>query len=260
LLNKRLARSKFTVVGVGLFASATLVLSACNDTKTTPIANSSSAATVSPATALTNAIAQLQTTGYDVSLTQEGGQLNGNGSVDPGKSASMDAKGTIQGQNVEIHGIQVGSNVYLKVDLGALGAQFGIDPSKWIKIDLSKVTKPLFDMDSGDAFDVSKLMTAVSGVTATDAQHISGTVDLSKATGVNAPDSSELSSAGDAAKSVKFDATLDDKGRLIELKLTTSSASLNQDIKISNYGSPTPVTAPTDAVPAPAAIYQFLNG
>jgi hypothetical protein len=59
---------------------------------------------------------------------------------------------------------------------------------------------------------------------------------------------------------VKFDATLDDQGRLIELKLTSSgSDSLDQDIKFSNYGSPTPVTAPTDSVPAPDGVYQFLN-
>jgi hypothetical protein len=70
LVNRRIARSKFAVAGVGLFASAALALSGCNGTTATPTANSSSTDEGPAATALTSAVTKLKTIGYDVSLTE----------------------------------------------------------------------------------------------------------------------------------------------------------------------------------------------
>lgn len=252
----RLAHSRFAAVGVAVLAAAALALAGCKTTSNTatPSANSSSAApSVSPQAALLNAFAQLKTTGYDISVTSSAGDLSGTGSVNPGKSASLNATGSFQGTKLQLGAVQLGTDVYVKLDLGQLNSTLGI-PTQWMKLDTTKFNKPLFDTGSGSPFDVARLASAVTNLTATDAQHISGTLDFSKVAGSGLPTPSS------SAQTATFQATLDDQGRLIELKINDGpNQSLSQDIKISNYGSPSPVTAPTDSVPAPDAIYQFLN-
>jgi hypothetical protein len=260
LKTHRLAHSRFAAVGVAVLAAAALALAGCKTTSNTtkPTANSSSAASsIAPQAALLSAFAKLKTTGYDISVTSSAGDLSGTGSVDPGKSASLNATGSFQGTKLQLSAVQLGTDVYVKLDLGQLNSVLSI-PTQWMKLDTTKLNKPIFDAGSGLSFDVAKLASAVTNVTATDAQHISGTIDFSKLAGsIMAMPSS---SAGASAQTGTFQATLDSQGRLIELKLNEgSNQSQSQDIKLSNYGSPSPVTAPTDSIPAPDAIYQFLN-
>ena len=84
-------------------------------------------------------------------------------------------------------------------------------------VDQTKLTgadsKP-FDLTGPDALDVAGLLTSVTNVTATDPTHLTGTVDLTAATGINSPDSDALTKAGAAAKATPFTVTLDDQGRL----------------------------------------------
>jgi hypothetical protein len=273
LKTHRLARSRIAVIGLGVLAAASFALAGCKTANTTePNANPSSTAaspSMSPQAALINAIAQLKSTGYDISVTSSQG-ISGAGSVDPGKkSTQLNATGSVQGQQLQLGAVQIGAEVYIKLDLGALNQRFGI-PTQWMKIDTTKFNKPLFDYGSGTPFDVAKLAGAVTNVTQTDPQHISGTIDLSKVAGAApqpgmsgspiAPAPSGSASAG-AATTVTFQATLDNQGRLTDLKINDGpNQSMSQDIKITNYGSPSAVTAPSDSVPAPDSIYQFLNG
>jgi hypothetical protein len=204
---------------------------------------------------LLNAFAQLKTTGFDIQLSSPGSTaINGSGSIDPQKkSSAVEFTGSIQGTNVQISAVQIGTDAYFKLDLGPLNKTAGI-PTQWMKIDTTKFKKSLFDTGPGAAFDVSKLAGAVSDVKQTDANHISGTIDPSKAGGMLG------GSTGATAAPATFVATLDEQGRLTELQITEQGGqSAVVDIKITNYGSPTPVTAPTSWVPAPDAIYQFLN-
>jgi hypothetical protein len=101
-------------------------------------------------------------------------------------------------------------------------------------------------------------------VQATDATHVTGTVDLTKATGINMPAASDLSTAGAAAKTTPFTVVLDDQGRIVDLKIDADSfdKTLTTEIGFSDFGSARPVTAPaaSDVVPAPASLYAVLNG
>jgi hypothetical protein len=250
-------------LGVGAIAVASLALSACGSSSKSGTSPSGSPS-VAPAAALTNSITALKGQAFDIKLNLAG--LDGTGSIDPQHNAgTIEAKGAQSGVSVDITFTEIGSDAWAKLDLGALTSQLGIDPHKWMHLDLSKMTgkdaKPFDLSGSGDAFDLAGFITKVANVKQTDATHLSGTIDLTAATGVSAPDSDTLSKAGAAAKAVPFTATLDDKGRLTELKVTGSS-DLTADFQFTNFGSPTTVQAPpaSDVVEAPDSIYQFFNG
>lgn len=252
-------------------AAACFALTACATSNATPTSGQSSPALSSPALsgkdALISALATIGSTSYNVTITQ--GTLNGTGAVDPvAKNATVDVKGLEQGTNVEIQALQFGADLYGKFDLGSAGdAQFGIDPTKWMKVDQSKLTGPNakpFDLTSGDALDVAGLVAGLNSVQQTDATHLAGTVDLTKATGASAPSAGELTTAGAPAKTTPFTATLDGQGRLVELKVDADSFNkdLTFDIAFSAFGSATPISAPaaSDIIPAPDAVYQIMNG
>src|SRR5262249_10349875 len=124
-----------------------------------------------------------------------------------------------------------------------------------------KQAKPFDLSGSGDALDLAGFITKVANVKQTDATHLSGTIDLTAATGLSAPSADTLSKAGAPAKALPFTATLDHQGRITELKVTGSS-DLTAAFQLSNFGSPTPVQTPpaSDVIEAPDSIYQFFNG
>jgi hypothetical protein len=262
---------RFAVASVGALAVASLALAACSSTST----SSSPAGSVSasgptpssaPSAALVAAASSLSGKGYDLTLTAAG--ATGTGSVDPANHAvTFDAKGSAGGQTFELDLTGIGTDLWAKIDLGSLNSQVGLDPSKWLKIDATKVDDSSIGIDLSnlsDVLDLDSLTKAVSNVQRTDATHLTGTIDLTRLTGAVKPDSDSLGKAGAAAKSVPFTATLDNQGRLSELKINGDSIDkgLTVDIAVANIGSPTAVTAPpaADVVPAPAAIYQILGG
>jgi hypothetical protein len=259
---------RFAVAGVGALAVASLALAACSSTSTSgsPSASASSASpSVAPSAALAAAAASLNGKGYDMTLTAAG--ATGTGSVDPANHAvRFDAKGSAGGQTYELDLTGIGSDLWAKIDLGSLNSQVGLDPSKWLKIDATKVDDSSIGIDLSnlsDVLDIGSLAKAVSNVQRTDATHLTGTIDLTSLTGAVKPDSDSLNKAGAAAKSVPFTATLDELGRLRELKINGDSidSGLSVDIAVANVGSPTAVTPPpvSDVVAAPDAIYQILG-
>jgi hypothetical protein len=262
---------RFAVAGLGVLAAASLALTGCASSATPSASNPSGSSTTnssqSAADTLTAAVGKLKGTGYDVKVVSQGGIASGTGSIDPANNAaSLDEKGSIQGQSLEIAAIQIGTDLWAKVDLGALNSQVGVDPTKWMLLDQAKLTgstsKP-FDLTGPDALGVTGKLTAVKDVVRTDATHLSGTVDLTKAIGISAPSSADLTKAGAAASAVPFVATLDDQGRLLDLKINadTINKDLSDEISFSNYGSPTAISKPDPAsvIPAPDTAYQIFN-
>ena len=260
---------RIAVAAVGALAVASLALSACSSTSTSGSAGAtttlSASPSVAPADALLAAATSLNGKGYDMTLTAA--SVTGNGSVDPTNHAvTFDAKASEAGQTFELNLTAIGSDLWAKIDLGAFNSQFGVDPSKWLKIDATKIDESSIGVDLSnlsDVLDIGSLTKAVSNVHRTDATHLTGTIDLTNLAGAEKPDADALKKAGAAAKSVPFTATLDDQGRLSDLKINGDSidSGLSVDIAISNVGSPTAVTPPpaADVVPAPAAIYQILG-
>jgi len=250
----------------GLATAAVLAVAGCT-TSGGASSSPSSTAPVDGHAALVAALAKIGSTSSDVTITQHG--LNGTGSFDPSAmTAQIELKGVEQGVNVDIQALQAGGQLYAKFDAGAAAdAQLGIDQTKWMLVDQSKLTGPNakpFDLSSPDTLDIAGMLAGVNAVQATDATHLSGTVDLSKATGINVPSASDLSTAGAAAKTTPFTVVLDDQGRIVDLKVDADGfdKSLTFEIGFADFGSARPVTAPaaSDIVPAPAGLYTLLNG
>lgn len=226
---------------------------------------------------LTTAIAAMRGLGYNITGTSGttaaggSGSLTGTGSVDPStKSAGVEFKGTEGGTPVDVNLIQIDDTFFAKLDIKAVQSQLGVDPNTWLLVNEAKLNTPPnlpFDVSgSSDALDLDGLFTSVSGVAypdPSDPTHITGTVDLTAATGVSAPDSQELNDAGAAAKTTPFTVTLDGQGRITNLKVDADAydGDLTEDITFSDFGSPNPVTAPpaNEVVPAPQSAYQFFN-
>ncbi len=260
-MNKRLT------AGIGIIAAAAFAFSGCAATGTPTTTITITTSQISPAEALTAALGKLKGQSYDVNLTNRGGTISAHASVHGAEnSASFSEQGSVEGQHVSISATEVGTRLWVKADFGPLNAQLSIDPSKWMLVDKSRITKVSgvpFDLAGPDAFGVTGLLTSVSGVTRTDATHLAGTVDLTAATGINKPAAEDLTKAGAVAKTLPIAVTLDDQGRLVELKITASgtAADLAGQLVISNHGSPGPITTPpaADVIPAPPALYEILN-
>jgi hypothetical protein len=248
------------VLGVSLAASAVFAMGACAAASNGASGTPSDKPAVDPAVALTAAVGKLTGVGYDLKVTTGEG-INGTGSIDPTThSAAINAKGAVQGVDVEIGAVEIGADLYAKINLGPMTSTLGLDPTKWYQLDPTKVTGEQalpFDLSSPDALGIGGLLTSVTGLKAVDATHITGTVDLTKATGPAAP------SSGDATgqTAVPFTVTLDDQGRISEVKVQAdaSHTSLTQDFQFLNYGSPSAITKPDGAIPAPDSVYSFLN-
>jgi hypothetical protein len=159
--------------------------------------------------------------------------------------------------------IVIGTDVWLKVDLGAAGnKQFGLNKAKWMAVDKSKITdNDAVPTDANPSTFANDLLGGVVTVARVDDTHLKGTVDLTQMKSF-APDQEVLTRAGDKAKAVPFTATLDTKGRLTEVKTdgTGIDPGLTITMTFTNFGSAVSITKPADAIPAPAGLYTVLNG
>jgi hypothetical protein len=72
-----------------------------------------------------------------------------------------------------------------------------------------------------------------------------------------------VASAGAAAKTTPFTATVDSQGRLTDLKVDADAfdGNLSEEIMLSDFGSPDPVTTPppSSVIAAPESAYAFFN-
>jgi hypothetical protein len=271
---------RVAVVGLGVVAVASMALTACSSSSTSSTsapkqtatasapATASAAAQKSPQDLLTAAIAQLKSAGFNFTQTQgdpaAGSGIKGPGSYDPStKSAKEVQKGSEEGIKVELDATAVNGKLWLKLDAGAINQQLKLPTGKWMLTNPAKVdagSSPFDFSGSSDVLDIAGLMTSVSNVTLSGST-LSGTVDLTAATGDNTPDSDDVSSAGAAAKTAPFSATLDAQGRLTALNVDVASKALAEAFTFADYGSPSTIGAPAAAtvVTAPAALYSFLN-
>lgn len=261
--------NRLAVTGLSVLAAASLALTACSSgaakTTSTPSTAASASTPAIPAdatAALTAALADLTTTGFDFKETDgaTGSGLSGTGSVDATtKSGSIEEKGTVQGANVDIAAVQLNGTFYAKVDLGPMNAQLGL-PNTWMTIDPSKITSKNvpFNVSGGNLLDLAGVFTSVTNLQETTPGTITGVVDLTKATGNSAPD---VSADGAKAATTPFTATLDAQGRLTTLAVDASAYDKDNSVTFtfSNYGSPSAITAPSGATPAPDGAYTFLN-
>jgi hypothetical protein len=253
---------------VSLLLATGLGLTACSTNSQPNSAAATTPAQVSPADALTNALAALKNTGYDATLTLPAQRATVKTSVDSANKAAMQAV-YIGDQAPSEAFTQIGSDLWVRADFGPLAQNLNIDMTKWYKFDVAKLKPEAipFDLVGGERphptrplawpLGIGEVFASATNVTRTDATHLVGVVDLSKATGRAAPGESSVTSAA-----LPFTATLDGQGRLTELKIAGANGDLDLGITFSNYGSPTPIAAPAagDVRPAPDGLYRALNG
>jgi hypothetical protein len=241
-------------VGLGLFVVAGMAGCSHSSSK-------SSQSGASPKEALVASVRVLATTSYAVSLTST--DVTAIGAVDPvGGTATVTARGTLEGSPARIDVLMIAADSWAKVDLGAQSHDLGISPSKWMKLDPTKLTTttlPFDPADLADAFSLSDVLSGLLSVKRTDAQHYTGTIDLASVHDIGSliPAGNAL---GAAAKDVPFTATLDKKGRLTDFRVAGPS-SISFDFGISDYSAAAPVNRPNDnqVVPAPTEVYSILD-
>lgn len=264
-------RRRVIVAGVIALALIDLTLSACS--LSTGTARGIGVLTSAPATSAPPAAADGTDTfdtamvnldhGYTVVVKYAG--LTATGRMDPAhRAATIDFVGLEDGVHGGIAFTQIGSALWMKIDLGTVSRQEGIQPKVWYRLALSKISDQdslPFDLaDEGDPLHVSDLFGAVADVRQTDPTHVTGTVDLSLAGGVLSPDPDDVDDAGAVAKAEPFTLVLDESGRPAHLHLSGNHY-LAMDFAFSHVGSPRAIKAPpaSDVRKATSAVYQFLG-
>jgi hypothetical protein len=229
----------------------------------TSVAASSSAGSSAASAALTASIQQLSQVPYKYHMVSGG--LSGDGAADPAsKSATVSLTGTSQGNSTKIDMIAVGTDFWLKLNFGSTNQSLGISTDKWLHIDAARLGAGanLPADPSGGAATASGLFAGLTNVQQTDAQHFTGTIDLTKVTGVSGINQDLLSSAGVKGTSVPFTATLDSQNRLTDLKLDLSQIdkSLALEVSYSDFGTPVTVTKPDSSAvaEAPDSVYKLF--
>jgi hypothetical protein len=224
----------------------------------------SSAPSTAPKDALLASTKQLTQTSYHYTITSAG--LSGSGASDPAaKSASMSMSGAQDGTSMKVDLIKIDTDIYLRMDAGQLNRQLGVSPEKWMHIDAASwgANNSVLNFPGGGGTDVSGLLAGVVNVQSTDGRTLTGTLDLTKATGNSAVNADALSKAGAKAKAVPFTAVLDDQGRLSSLKIDGSGIQdgLTVDMAFSDYGKPAGISKPDAAsvVEAPDAVQNLFT-
>jgi len=258
---------RLAIAGVAVFAAAGLMAGCASKNGTGASASPSAkpSPTVAGKAALLASTKSLATSSYN--FTIKSARVDGTGAADPtNKMAKATATGTMNGMSLKVDFIQVGNDLYAKLDLGPLGNQLGVQTDKYYHADATKLgdTTILPFGDTGQPVDAAGLLSGVNDVQSTDGKHFTGTIDATKMTGDFAPNSDALKNAGDKAKSIPFTATLDDQGRLTELNVNGSSIdpALGIEITVSDYGSATGISKPdsSQVIEAPDSVLQFLKG
>lgn len=255
---------RLAIAAVAVFATAGLLAGCGAKSGTSAAASASPSPTVAPKDALLAAAKPLATSSYQ--FTVKSPDANGSGAVDALNAVSkLDATVTSDGATVKLNLIRIKTDLWAKVDAGALNTVAGIQPDKYEHIDLSTLKNPNLPLDvtKGDTLDIAALLASVNDVKTSDGKTYTGTVDLTKMSGVIAPDSDTIKKAGAKANAIPFTATVDDKGRLTDLKIDGSSIdpSISLEVSFSNFESAANVTAPDDSevVEAPAGVLQMFQ-
>jgi hypothetical protein len=259
---------RLAIAGVAMFALAGLVAGCATKNGTSASASASAKASPSPTQAPKEALLastkSLATSSYK--FTIKSADLNGTGAADPSnKLLSLTATGIADSASVKLDFIVVGTDLYAKIDLGALSSQLGIQTDKYMHLDATKLgANPSLPIGiNGDPVNVSGTLAGLNDVQTTDGKTFTGTIDLTKVTGDKAPDPSVLQKAGDKAKAVPFTAVLDDQGRLTSLKVDGASIdpSLALEATFTGYGTSPGITKPDAAqvVEAPDSVVQLFK-
>jgi hypothetical protein len=257
---------RLTVATVALFAAVGLAGAGCGKTgsSTNVAASTLPSPTLAPKDALLASTKTLASTSHKFTIKSSG--LTGQGAADPAaKAVALTMSGTQSGVSVKMDFVAINTDVYMKIDFGALNRQVGIDPAKYMHLDATKLgsNSNLPVQPGGDPVEMNGILAGLVDVTTTDGRNFTGTLDLTKATGSSTLISAAVAKVGDKAKAVPFTAVLDDNGRMTDLKIDGSGIdpALGIEVSFSDFGTAADVTKPdpSQVVEAPDALAQMFK-
>jgi hypothetical protein len=193
------------------------------------------------------------------------GGTQGSGEIDPtSRSQSTTLAMKAGGKTIHEQLRMVGSDIYVKMDMSIPG----VDGKKWMHLDTTKL-KSLSSLGLGNPSDPTNLgaySKEIVSVQQTAPGKYQGILDITKAP-LPSITSSILAQAGDALKSVPFEATTDDQSRLTSMTVKMPPLGANvpastTTVKFSDFGTPVSVQAPpaSQTQEAPALLYSALGG
>ena len=257
---------RLAVVTVALFAAVGFAATGCAklSSGTNAAASTQPSPTLAPKDALLASTKTLASTSYKFTIKASG--LTGQGAADPTtKAVAITMSGTEGGVSVRMDFVAINTDVYMKIDFGALNRQVGVDPAKYLHLDATKLgsNSNLPVQPGGDPVEMNRILAGLVDVTTTDGRNFTGTLDLTKATGSSTLDAAAVAKAGDKAKTVPFTAVLDDNGRMTDLKIDGSGVApaLGIEVSFSDFGTAANVTKPdaSQVVEAPDAVAQMFK-
>ena len=165
----------------------------------------------------------------------------------------LDATVSADGKSTEIR--MIGTAVYMKTTMLA-GVGNG-----WMSLDPTKVpTGFALSLAPGknDPGGSARLINAIVSAQVVGTQ-ITGTMDLTKVGTGNGISFRLPDDIPASAYSTQFFAALDSQGRLVSFVIPGTAYSSAGSLRYSDFGAVVTVSAPQDAVPAPAALYPQLG-
>jgi hypothetical protein len=258
---------RLAIAGLAAVASLTLATAACGSS--TPSTNSKSAAASSsptvaadPKQVLASAVADLTKASFKIAGTTYQQTLAG--SIDPvSKNADINVVSTDPQSPGKLSLRQIGTDSWIKVDLGPQVAAALKLPAGWMHVDRSKV-KDQTQVAIDEADPASALAAVKHIVQATGSGgHYTGTADLSGDTHGAILEQVALTALAGKAKALPFEATVNAQGQLSLLKVSVPAAgdrpAYDVQYVYSNFGVKVAPQKPAGAVKAPAGLYQLIN-
>ncbi|SCE73812.1 hypothetical protein [Micromonospora mirobrigensis] len=262
----------------GLLAAALFVptLTACK-TDTDSSADGGSAAPAVPADpkqALLASTKELQKGNF--TFTMAGADFTGDGKMHlPTKSAEIkmaSPEAAADDMSMNLHMVVKDTDKWVKLEFSGAMADsvpaFKEMKGKYQHLDRNRIKgggELGFDLSDVDPGDSDAMIKTISEIRKTGEGSYEGTLDVSKATGLDAIDAPTVKALGAKAAAVPFTAKLDPQGRLTEFAVQVPAAGDQpaQTVKVTyaDYGTATEVQAPPAAqvVEASEQTYRMFN-
>jgi len=256
--------------GLALLATLSLTVAGCAQRPRAADRTESSPTPASPKDVLlSTSLSELRTTTHkytmkDVDSTQEG-------VVDPkARKASLTLHYTnvARGNEATLTLLSIQDDAWMKVDLRLLGGKTDVPalPKQWMRLDKTKLQNSHeFQLDNVEPVGAGEVFEAIVTAEAAGERRYRGTVDLNRATDSKLVDYEHVRAMGDKATSVPFEATVDEKNRLVSLKLDAPAAgtfkATTWQVTYLDYGVAASLDPPAanEVVPAPPVVYELFN-
>ncbi|HET6213303.1 MAG TPA: hypothetical protein VFE14_10570 [Micromonosporaceae bacterium] len=262
---------RWAIAGLAAVAALALATAACGTKSNDTGKPAPSPTPAAPKDVLAASIKELGKSSY--TFTFKASEFAGQGAVDPAaQSARIELHSADPAAEVQakVEFVLIGAETYVKLDFGNAPIPNLPPKDKFLRVDRSKLKKPdEFAPDLTKQAEVTEVNSVVNSIVsvekATGATY-RGTVDLTKVGNDNIlVDEDVVGKLADAAKAVPFEATLDDKGRLIKLAISIPAAGTVKaqtwETTYADFGSVAKVEKPPAAqtIDAPATVYDIFN-